>query len=104
MAIVPAQCDEMFAVDVPTYLGFAIVSFLINPIFGAIAIICAVMAKSTQRKSNDVKGVRLYSDVAFGFAYVGIFVSVIVVVMVYANGHFPEHTYYNRTEVILKNS
>lgn len=81
---------------VPSYLAFSIVSFFLNPVTGFIAILCSVQSRRSQEKTIA----RRYSDVAYGFAFVGILVSILVVVEVYAFGLFPEHTYYDRAEVI----
>ena len=54
----------------------------------------------TQEKNGNRKKAVFYSDIAFGFSYMAIVTTVLIIVLTYAFGKFPEHTYYDRLAVI----
>ena len=53
-----------------------------------------------QLKVGNRKKAVFYSDVAFGFAYMGLILTIFFIVMAYSFGKFPAHTYYDRDAII----
>ncbi|KAK2142365.1 hypothetical protein LSH36_965g01009 [Paralvinella palmiformis] len=88
-------CTRLRNMAVESYLIFAFVSCIFNPYFGVLAVYFSM-------KSKQVKGgkARFFSDMAYGFAFVGIIVSIIVIVELYAFRTFPESAYFDRDQLI----
>ena len=55
---------------------------------------------SSKFKEGDMWWARLYSNLAYSCALVGIYSTLIIVAMVYAYGEFPDSAYYDRVKIL----
>lgn len=85
--------------DIDSYLTFAAVSVILNPFFGIVAVMSSIVSFYVAKEKRHI---RLFSDLAYGFAFVGIIVSILIIVEVYAFRKFPESAYYDREELIKR--
>lgn len=87
------------AKDVRDYLPFAIIAIIFNPVLGLLAVVTSFQCRKARKQDQRTKTI-LYSDLTFGLSIVSVISTIIIIVLVYAFHFFPEHTYYDREEII----